>query len=237
MQEVTELIEKKKEKNNTYFSKDTENAIVQFQTEPDIEKKKQIFVDFIQPSFVKLIENIIFVYNFHTLGNIDILKSDCLTFLFENVYKFDITKGCKAFSYFNVITKNWFIQKVKTQKKKNKLNVQLDKDIITDLEKNNNEKIVWSYEDSLVKVEFLELLKSEIKKWRYKFDKVQERKVLEAVILLLSNPDYVPIYNKKCIYLLLREHTDCSTKQLVTNLNKLKKKYNLFKKRYHNGEI
>lgn len=235
MQEIEELIPKKKA--NTYFTQETEDAIVEFQREESLEKKKQIFVDKIQPSFLKLVENIIFVYNFHTLGNIDILKSDCLSFLFEVLYKYDPSRGHKAFSYFNVIAKNWFIQKVKSHKKKSKLNVQLDKNVITSLEKDNSESVVCFYEDSLIQKEFLELLKSEIKKWRYKFDKYQERKVLEAIIVLIQNPDFIPIYNKKCIYLLLREQTGLNTKQIVTNLTKLKKKYVLFKKRYYNGEI
>src|SRR3989344_1202031 len=81
-----------------YFDHNTEASIVKFQKEPDIENKKKIFVEEIRYSFAKLIENIIFVYKFHSLGDIEILKNDCLSFLFETLYKFDATKGHKAFS-------------------------------------------------------------------------------------------------------------------------------------------
>jgi len=232
----------KEPKSNTfsssnYFNNQTELSIVEFQKEPDIEKKKQIFLDSIQPAFSKLIENIIFVYNFHIIGNLDLLKNDCLSFLFENIYKFDSTKGHKAFSYFNVIAKNWFIQKVKTLKKSSKVNVEFDSDVIENLEKNNHEAVVFFYEDSLFKEEFLELLKEEVEKWRDKFNKSQEQKILEAIILLLNNPDLVSIYNKKAVYLYLREISGMNTKQVVTNLMKFKKKYLLFKKRYHDGDV
>jgi hypothetical protein len=229
--------ERRKKGSNNYFDENTEKAIIQFQDEPEIEKKQQVFVDEIQPAFSKLVENIIFVYKFHSLGNIDILKNDCISFLFENLYKFDGTKGHKAFSYFNVIAKNWFIQRVKAFKKKNKSDIQFDKALLTSLERNNNAAVVASCEENLLKTEFIELLKIEVKKWREKFDKHQERKVLEAVILLLQNPDLISIYNKKGIYLYIREITGLNTKQVVTNLSKLKRKYNIFKKKYLNGEV
>ena len=38
-----------------------------------------------------------------------ILKSDCVSFLYETLEKFDPSKGSKAFSYFNVVAKNWLI--------------------------------------------------------------------------------------------------------------------------------
>jgi hypothetical protein len=228
---------KKIKKSNNYFDKKTEDAIIRLQQELDLEKKKEIFVQEIKPSFSKLIENIIFVYKFHTLGEIDILKNDCLSFLFENIYKFNGLKGHKAFSYFNVVAKHWFIQRIKINKKRLKSNVCFDSTLLNNLENSDNESIVFSYEKDILKNEFFSLLKDEAKNWRKKFEKEQEKKVLEAVILLLENPDLISIYNKKCIYLYLKEITGLNTKQIVTNLIKIRKKYNFFKKRYEAGEI
>ena len=70
-----------------------------------------------------------------------------------------------------------------------------------------------------------------------KFDKKQEKMVLEAIILLLNNPDLINIFNKKGIYLYIREITGLNTKQVVTNLSKIRKKYETFKRKYHAGEI
>ena len=209
---------------------------MKFQKEPDIENKKRIFVEEIQHSFAKLIENIIFVYKFHSLGDIDILKNDCLSFLFETLYKFDATKGHKAFSYFNVIAKNWFIQRVKIHKKKSKSDVYFDKVLLNKLE-STDDKFVHNDEEMFINVEYLILLKEEIKKWRTKFDKKQEKMVLEAIILLLNNPDLINIFNKKGIYLYIREITGLNTKQVVTNLSKIRKKYETFKRRYYAGEV
>src|SRR3990167_3817201 len=232
--------QKKKDKSQkisvNYFDHNTEASIVKFQKEPDIENKKRIFVEEIQHSFAKLIENIIFVYKFHSLGDIDILKNDCLSFLFETLYKFDATKVHKAFSYFNVIAKNWFIQRVKIHKKKSKSDVYFDKVLLNKLE-STDDKFVHNDEEMFINVEYLILLKEEIKKWRTKFDKKQEKMVLEAIILLLNNPDLINIFNKKGIYLYIREITGLNTKQVVTNLSKIRKKYETFKRKYHAGEI
>jgi hypothetical protein len=77
---------------SSYFTKDTENAIVAFQKAPSLPEKEKIFNENIRPAFQKLIENTIFVYKFHTMGDVDLLKNDCLSFLFETLYKFDIEK-------------------------------------------------------------------------------------------------------------------------------------------------
>ncbi len=228
---------KKGKGSGNYFTNDTQISIIKFQDEPDLTKRKKIFVEEIRPAFAKLIENIIFVYKFHTLGNIEILKNDCLSFLFESIHKFDGTRGHKAFSYFNVITHNWFSQRGKVHKKRAKSDVPFDNAVLNNLEQNNHLSVVVTYEDEIFKREFLELLKSELKAWRNKFDKPQEKMVLEAIIILFENPDVLPLYNKKGIYMYLREITGMNTKQVVTNLTKFRKKYTHLKAKYLAGEI
>ena len=72
------------------------------------------------PAFSKLSENLIFVYGFKSyFATFDELKADCISFLFESIKKWDPSRGTKAFSYFNVVAKNWLIfnsNKMKKQK-------------------------------------------------------------------------------------------------------------------------
>jgi hypothetical protein len=160
-----------------------------------------------------------------------------MSFLFETLPKWDRTKGFKAFSYFNLVTKHWFIQKTKNSKKKNKSDIHFDKTIIDKIEKEDCVNKDTSFENRVMNAEFYELLREEIKKWRFKFEKKQEKLVIESVILLLSNPDLISIYNKKAIYLYLREITGLNTKQIVTNLSKFKKKYDQFRDKYNSGNL
>ena len=77
----------------------------------------------------------------------------------------------------------------------------------------------------------------EIDTWDGANLKENEKKVLEAVKILLSNTDDIEIFNKKAIYLYLREITGLNTKQVVNNLNKLRVKYKSFKEKWNRGEI
>jgi hypothetical protein len=67
--------------------------------------------------------------------------------------------------------------------------------------------------------------------------KESERKVYEAVKALLNSVDDLDVLNKKAVYLYLREITGMNTKQIVTQLNKMRKKYRTFKKEWDNGNI
>jgi DNA-directed RNA polymerase specialized sigma subunit len=60
-----------------------------------------------------MVDKIVFTYKFTTLPNIDSLRDECKIWLITILDKYDVNKGSKAFSYFSVITKNWFIHKVK----------------------------------------------------------------------------------------------------------------------------
>ena len=70
-----------------------------------------------------------------------------------------------------------------------------------------------------------------------KFRSGSEEKVYKAVKILLENPDDIEIFNKKAIYLYLREITGMNTKQIVSQLNKMRKRYREFQKDWDNGEI
>ena len=67
--------------------------------------------------------------------------------------------------------------------------------------------------------------------------KENEKKVLMAVRILLDSAEQIEIFNKKAIYLYLRELTGLNTKQVVNNLNKLRKRYRTFKVKWENSEI
>ena len=65
--------------------------------------------------------------------------------------------------------------------------------------------------------------------------KDNEKKVVEAVKVLLHNAEQIEIFNKKAVYLYLRELTGLNTKQVVNNLNKLRSKYKIFKIKWDRG--
>ena len=95
-----------------YFTKETELAIVRYNTTADPEVRAQIFADEIYYPFYKLAENIIHTFKFYytDLDSLEDLKHEIVTVLLEEkIDKFDPTNGAKAFSYFGTIVKRWLI--------------------------------------------------------------------------------------------------------------------------------
>jgi hypothetical protein len=149
--------------------------------------------------------------------------------------KYDPSKGSKAFSYFSVVTKNWFIHKVKQTQKRNRTEIFME-DILNEFEE-NLVSTTPTYLETRVDLEFWSSLNGEIKTWDAFMLKENEKKVLMAVRILLDSADEIEIFNKKAIYLYLREITGLNTKQVVNNLNKLRKRYKVFKGKWQSGGI
>ena len=80
-------------------------------------------------------------------------------------------------------------------------------------------------------------LEQEVNSWEHDKMKENERKVLEAVKILMESCDDIEIFNKKAIYLYLREITGLNTKQVVNNLNKMRVRYRTFRIKWNAGQI
>ena len=218
-----------------YFTQDHENAILEYCLTEDLEIKTQLYVDFIQPAFNEMVDKIVFTYRFTNLPNIDELRAECKVWLTTILAKYDPNRGSKAFSYFSVITKNWFIHKVKQTSKRNQREVAYDI-----AAKEIDDKYIITHNPYMARrqnKEFWQHLWSEIDSWDSENMKDSERKVYEAVRTLLNSVDDLDVLNKKAVYLYLREITGMNTKQIVTQLNKMRKEYRTFKREWDNGNI
>ncbi len=235
---MTEIkIKKKRRKRTTnhYFTKVHEQAIIDYVATEDIEVREQLYREYIGPAFDELVDKIVYTYKFTTLPNIDSLRDDCKVWLTTILDKYDPNKGSKAFSYFSVVTKNWFIHKVKKNSTQVKREVYYD-----DLNKELESKYVMtdeSYIKSRENGEFWKFLYEEINSWNSNSMKTNEEKVYKAVMVLFESTNDIEIFNKKAIYLYIRELTGLNTKQVVNNLNKMRSRYKTWKMRWNKGEI
>ena len=225
----------KKHNKNHYFTKVHEDAIVKYARTNDRELRTVLYIEYIQPAFDQMVDKIIYTYRFTSLPNIDSLRDECKIWLTTILNKYDPSKGSKDFSYFSVVTKNWFIHKVKKTQKQNRIEVYLE-DVVNELDEDLISREP-TYESKRQDIEFWESLNSEIGTWDSFMLKENEKKVLMAVRILLDSADHIEIFNKKAIYLYLREITGLNTKQVVNNLNKLRKRYKVFKDKWQSGEI
>ena len=181
-----------------------------------------------------MVDKIVFTYKFTTLPNIDELRDECKIWLTTILHKYDQSKGSKAFSYFSVITKNWFIHQVKKNSKQRSREVEYE--TMASETKLKYMATYNDYHDIRENEEFWGSLWNEIDTWDAPNLKPNEKKVLEAIRILLSSSDNIEIFNKKAIYLYMREITGLNTKQIVNNLNKMRIKYRAFKVKWDEGK-
>ena len=219
-----------------YFTQVHEDAIIEY-NDPNTthRRKEELYVTLLRPTFDQMVDKIVFTYKFTNLPNIDLLRQECKVWLITVLDKFKLEKGSKAFSYFSVITKNWFIQKVKKNKKANQREIEIG-EIPKELELKHI-SVLNEYDDIREKEEFWNYLWEEIQNWDTDKLKENERKVLEAIKILLESPNDIEIFNKKAIYLYMREITGLNTKQIVNSLNKMRKRYRLFKVKWDRGDL
>jgi hypothetical protein len=226
---------RRKRRKNNYFTKVHENAIIEYAKTEDRAVRSDLYISYIGPAFNELVDKIVYTYKFNNLPNIDYLKDDCKLWLITILDKYDVERKSKAFSYFSVITKNWFIHKVKQNSKKLKRELQYENlNNETQLEQFTVEN---TYEHNREQYEFWQHLFQEFSKWENLKLKETERKVLEAIKILFNSTDEIEIFNKKAIYLYMREITGLNTKQIVSNLNRLRKRYRIFRDEWKKGKI
>ena len=213
-----------------YFNQNTQAAIVAYQAAANDKKTRdQLYVKEIMPAFQKLVENLINIHKFTSLHDTyDDLKNDCINFLFETLGKFDGNRGTNAFSYFNVVAKNWLIIRTKQKSQRIKRSVSLDD---PDALNANEHRIVEEHctipgQDVILEIEtasdsILEMLYD----IRNKAKTENELACINSIITIFENIDQIDLLNKSAILLYMRELSGLSPKQLTTTMQQIKRHY------------
>ena len=206
-----------------YWGIEQEEAIVEFNTNEDIEDKHKVFVAIIEPAFRKLVENIYYTYNFNKiLWDREQIEHEVMTHLYEKLNKFDISKNKKSFSYFGTITKNWMIQRCNADKNKRFIDDDNQDIIVQNISIN-------AYEENEVNQhnqDFISGIIEEFDDWDSKDNYNKEDfAVLEIINDILKNYHRFNIYNKKQLYVYIREATDLPSRKITKSLKKIKINY------------
>jgi hypothetical protein len=229
----------KKRNKNHYFTKVHEQAIIDYCDSHDQVKRNSLYNEFIGPAFSEMVDKIVYTYKFTNLPNIDYLREDCKNWLITVLNKYDPNRGSKAFSYFSVITKNWFIHKVKKNVQSARREIVIEDYCKTAGDGINTSHPLVTYntfiEDS-IKNEFWTSFKEQISNWEMLPVRNNEKKVIQAVKILFEESENIEIFNKKAIYLYIREITGLNTKQVVSSLNKIRARYKDFKSKWDKDE-
>lgn len=223
----------KKARKGMYFTSDVEHAIVLYNNTEDVGERNKIYNESIRYALDKLCENIIRTFKFYYTDNdsYEDVKHNVVTFLIEKLPNYTQDKG-KAFSYFSIVAKNYLIlHNTRNYKKLISKSQIVDLDIVSEL-------LHEDIEDSIYKpVKFVD---SFIEYWDLNLEKCFTRKadqcVVDAIIHLFKVKDDMEevggLFNKKAIYVYIREMSNVSTQQITRIVKILKQKYIVMYKDY-----
>ena len=207
-----------------YFTKETEDYIVKYNTSTDQDYRNKIFTDHIYIPFYKLAENIIHTFKFYytDVDKIEDLKHEIVSMLYEEkIMKFDATNGAKAYSYFGTIVKRWLINYNNKNYKKLKQIGSFD-----EIEESYDQNIDLESPSAKTLNNFMNAwIDSIYMKIEEMFIKDSDIKIADAVLTVFRTRHDLDIFKKKALYIYIREMTDCETPQLTKVITILKEDF------------
>ena len=228
--EAVEGVEKKI--SNVYFTPDTELAIVAYNETEDPREKDKIYNEKIQGAFGKIAENIYntFKFSYADVSPLDIQKQ-AISHMVANMSKYEKGKG-KAFSYFSIVAKHWFILDNNTTYRRFKKHVEICE------QTGEVGEFVVQPEHEKQESETREFIKLMVEYWDKNvgkhFTKERDLKIANAVIEIFRNADRIDVFNKKALYLYIREIADCQTQHITKVINKMTGPQSVIKTEYLN---
>ena len=214
----------RKKTKNYYWTEETEQAIIDYNNTEDEVEKNKLYNDEIEYPFNKLAENIINTFKFTYFDDVfKDVQHEVVCFLVMNMHKYDHTKGSKAFSYFSVVAKNYLILNNNANYKKYKSHDSIDAAYSLQSAQVNEDPAIIVEES----IRYFENKTPEI------FSKHRDRVIAYAIIDLMKSRHTIEDFNKKALYILLREMTDVETSHITKVLNILKKHMKTLQNNFH----
>ena len=203
-----------------YFTQKTEDAIIRYNNEERPVMRNRIYNDHIKDAFDKLCENIIHTFKFYYFDvSSEEVKNEVVSFLVMNMHKYTEGKG-KAFSYFSIVAKNYLIlhnnNNYKKMKTHDKIDVMdWDRSIQTEISQQNTNQ------------EFNEFVQQMLEYWDNNINVIFRRqkdvRVADAVLHIFRIKGNIENFNKKALYVLIREMTQSNTQHITRVINVMKK--------------
>ena len=205
-----------------YFTQKTEDAIIRYNKEERAYMKERIYNDHIRRAFDKLCENIIHTFKFYYLdGTHSDVKHEVVAFLIEKMPKYTEGKG-KAFSYFSIVAKNYLIinnnkQYARMKQKAGVIKIDTTRNVINEIIREDRVDEIKDFFD-----EFIEYWEQML--WK-KFTKTRDRQIADALLELFRIRDNIENFNKKALYIMIREMTGVKTLYITKVVNTIKRSY------------
>jgi hypothetical protein len=210
---------------NVYFTEDTEAAILAYRSAITYDEKNRLYNEKIHHAFYKLAENIIHTFKFYytDVDNIEDLKYEVISFLLQKINLYDQSKG-KAYSYFGTIVKRYLI--LYNQKNYKKILSKTDFQEIHNEEKTISKLIEEPESSDIDRLDVIEMFIKEVETNLFDmFDKPEDLKTADAILEIFKKRDNIDIFNKKAIFIYVKEIADVQSITITRVIKKLKNVY------------
>tara|TARA_R110002126_G_scaffold141747_11_gene286902 strand:- start:1303 stop:2040 length:738 start_codon:yes stop_codon:yes gene_type:complete len=212
-----------------YFHAGTQAAIESFQNTEDLKVREVLYTEEILPAFDKLVENLIFMHGFHKQhDSFEMLKNDCVSFLYETIHKWKPERGTKAFSYFNVVARNWLIIKSKQRNKSNRRHISIDDQESLSIAQKlaiENSSVVLSQDEQMIAKNRINEILSLLQEIKIRTTNENEILCINAIIKIFSHIDDLEFLNKRAIFVYIRDLSSLNPKKLSVAMSQIRKHY------------
>jgi len=209
----------RKKKSKIYFGMATQEAIVEYNNTNDPKLRNEIYRERIQYPFEKLAENVLntFKFSYFDVPKEDVMR-EVVSVLIQKIHMYQEDKG-RAFSYFSIVAKNYLILNNNSNYKRYKKT-----DLLSQMPETwNPENDFYESEQGDEFNEFKELMLGYWDKNLTKvFTKKRDIQIADAILELFRRSQFIENFNKKHLYLLIREMTDCKTHYITKVVNVMK---------------
>ena len=226
------IVKKRKKKSKIYFGTPVQECIVRYNAlDPDENRfeRNKIYQEEIHYAFDKLCENIINTFKFTYFDDVyEDVKVEVVSFLVMNIHKYDHTKGSKAFSYFSVVAKNYLILHNNTNYKKycthtgiDALNFKTTSTGKEDYFSEFTDEMVQYFDNNIPNL----------------FRNKRDIEVAFAIVELMRRRHEIENFNKKALYILIREMTNIETSYITKVVNVFKREYKYLANQFERNGI
>ena len=223
-------IKKRPGSTNAYFTQATQESIQFFQNVENGRNRDIAFENEILPAFKKMAEYWVYAYGIESpVQTKDELVQECVGFLHDSIHKWDPERATKAFSYFNVVARNWLINAVNNHKKKGVRDLSInDVDLSAAIrEKDVNERLITqSAETEMIDMENLQSLRSRVKKIRMGLDDERDIIVIESIEKVFDSAEHLDFMNRSALFVYIREISGLDKRSISRSMSRIRKVYN-----------
>jgi glycerol-3-phosphate cytidylyltransferase-like family protein len=209
-------------KSKVYFTRLTDIAISAYNKSESQTTRERVYRRFIYPVFMKLAENIINKMKPDYIdSSFEDLQTDLVTYLTARLDKFNPANG-KAYSYYTRTSFNYIIaenQKGYSKRKSDALEIDVDesRNIMTEMHNADMRETLEYFMDAYIEYCYDNL--------NFIFTNPTDIHVADSILHIFETRENIENFNKKALYIYIRERTGLETTNITKVIKVLKNIY------------